>query len=67
VELQVRDENLTVVCVYPPQGKLEVRVAKRTPLDLRYTDDAIDEALKGLRGAAISQDGSVESDGPGGH
>ena len=49
----VIDEKLTIVSVYKVEQKLELRVRRPVPKDVRYTDDTIDEMFKGKKGAAI--------------
>jgi putative ATP-dependent endonuclease of the OLD family len=49
----VIDEKLTIVSVYKAEQKLELRVQRPVPKDARYTDDTIDERLKGKKGGAI--------------
>jgi putative ATP-dependent endonuclease of the OLD family len=51
----VIEEKVTLVLIYQPQEKLEIRVIRSVPIDSRYADAAIDNALKGLKGNAIRE------------
>lgn len=53
IEPFVIEEKLGIVVRYPPGGKVEIKLLKRTPCNPNYRDEAINEVLKGKRGAAV--------------
>ena len=53
IEPLVVDSALTIVVRYPAEEKVEVKVLRRVPVEVRYQDDSIDELLKGKKGNAV--------------
>lgn len=49
----VEDEKFVLLVKYSVEGKIEVKVAIRSPIEPRYRSDAIDDVLKGLRGNSL--------------
>lgn len=53
IEPIIQNGKLVLITEYRAEQKVEIKILKPTPLDPRYTDETIEEALRGMRGNAI--------------
>jgi predicted ATP-dependent endonuclease of OLD family len=53
IDSLVVSNELGMIVRFPPAGKLELKVLRRTPKNTKFRDDAIDEAFRGIRGEAV--------------